>query len=560
MLAVPAKVKGEGGGTPVNEERARLVAVTVAFVGAALVLGAPTLDAPGVYYDEVIQAEPALWFLHAEPTPPEVPGARSVQVLGRPLPWMTQPYMGALKSLALVPVLAWTGPDTMALRAATLAIALAGFCYAIAFTARCFDHATAVLFGVLLAGDPSFVFTSRHDWGSFALGFLLRCAAALALVSGWRTRSASRLFLAGLCAGLAVYNKIDAAIPLAAAAAAALVAVPGLARELASRTRALGAVLGGLLLGAAPLLAHAGPALRMTRIAARRTAEGRGDWAEKWSTFAAVLDGTYFQRLMRAGGSFDALAGVEDVVATPFPALLAASALGLALWLALAWRRGRRHPAQTFALLAALFTFAGIALTPRAVRIHHFLNAWPLPQLVVAVAAREGWRRLGSPAARGLIALALLAACLGAAHASLVTLELMRSTGGKGLWSDAVVRLAPELAGARVVALDWGFAGPLRWADPSLRVDEPIWRLRGRARARREIEGDATSVYLLHERRFAVFPFGPALLDALAAVPADAWRLERHPDRSGDTAFVSLRFDGPHRLAYSGGRFEVEMR
>ena len=85
-----------------------------------------------------------------------------------------------------------------------------------------------------------------------------------------------------------------------------------------------------------------------------------------------MLDGTYFQRLMRAGGSFDALAGVEDVVATPFPALLAASALGLALWLALAWRRGRRHPAQTFALLAALFTFAGIALTPRAVRIHHF--------------------------------------------------------------------------------------------------------------------------------------------------------------------------------------------
>ena len=166
-----------------------------------------------------------------------MPGARSVvHVLGRPLPWMTQPYMGALKSLALVPVLAWTGPDTMALRATTLAIALAGFCFAIAFTARCFDHATAVLFGVLLAGDPSFVFTSRHDWGSFALKLPAAMRrGGMALVSGWRTRSASRLFLAGLCAGLAVYNKIDAAIPLAAAAAAALVAVPGLA-GLASRT------------------------------------------------------------------------------------------------------------------------------------------------------------------------------------------------------------------------------------------------------------------------------------------------------------------------------------
>src|SRR5262249_4787711 len=158
-------------------------------------IAARDLGCPGVYYDEVIQAEPALWFLRAETSPPEVPGARHVQVLGRPLPWMTQPYMGALKSLVLVPVLAWTGPDTRALRAATVAIALAGLWCAMAFTALCFDRPTAALVGMLLATDPSLLFTSRHDWGSFAIGFLLRCAAALALVSGWRMRSTRRLFL-----------------------------------------------------------------------------------------------------------------------------------------------------------------------------------------------------------------------------------------------------------------------------------------------------------------------------------------------------------------------------
>jgi hypothetical protein len=553
-----AKVKGANGGTPVSRDGVVFVVAALTCTALALALAARSLDAPGLYYDEVIQAEPALWFLRAEPAPPEVPGARHVELLGRPLPWMTQPYMGALKSQVLVPVLAGSGPDTRALRLATLSLALAGVWLAMAFSARLFDLPTAALLGLLLAFDPSFLFTSRHDWGSFALGFLLRSAAALALLTGWRARSAGRLLLGGICAGLAVYNKIDAAVPLAAALAAALVATPSLARDAVTRARSLGAALGGLLLGAAPLLAHAGPALQMTQVAARRTAEGRGDWAEKWSALFAVLDGSYFQRLLRSGGSFEALGQVEGVVATPFPLLFAACALGLAIWLVRERLRGRRHPAPTFALLAALLTFAGILLTPRAIRIHHFLNAWPLPQLVVAVAVREAWRRMGHPVARGALAL-LLAASLGAAlRVDIATLDLMRRTGGKGLWSDAVVRLAPELEGAHVVALDWGFAGPLRWTDPSLRVDEPIWRMRGRGR--RELEGNGDSIYLLHERPLAVFPFGPALLDALAALPPDSYQLERHADRSGDTAFVSLRFAGPHRLVYRGGRFEVQLR
>jgi hypothetical protein len=543
----------------VNADRLRWLAVALTCTALAFALARPTLDAPGIYYDEVIQAEPALWFLRAEPSPPEVPGTRSVQVLGRPLPWMTQPYMGALKSLALVPVLAWTGPDTRALRAATLAIGLAGLWCALAFASRCFDLPTAALLGLLLAVDPSFLFTSRHDWGSFALGFLLRGAAALALLTGWRADAKGRLFLGGLCAGLALYNKIDAAVPLAAAAAAALVAVPGLARELTRRGRAGGLALAGALLGAAPLLALVGPALVATRAVARRSTDA-GDFAEKWTALAAALDGSYFERLIRAGGAFGALGDVEGAFATPFPALFAACALGLALWLARERLRGRRHPAPTFALFAAVFTLAGILLTPRAVRIHHFMNAWPLPQLVVAVALREAWRRAAHPIAHGAIALVLAAAIAGALRADLATLELMRSTGGKGLWSDAVVRLAPELKDARVVALDWGFAGPLRWADASLRIEEPIWRLRGRAQARREIEGDARSIYLLHDRPHAVFPFGPALLEALAALPPGSYALARHADRAGDPAFVSLRFAGPHRLVYRGGRFEVQLR
>ena len=546
----------------------RLAVAALACAAVALAIAARDLASPGVYYDEVIQAEPALWFLRGEAAPPEVPGASHVTLFGRPFPLFTQPYMGALKSQVLVPILAFAGPDVRALRFATLVAALVGLVLAMAATRTAFDLPTAVLLGALVAVDPSFLFTSRHDWGSFALGFMLRSAAALALLAGWRVRSRLALFAGGACAGLAVYNKIDAAVPIAAAALALALASPSLRRELAARRDAWIAPLTGALLAASPVLVRALSVLAMARVTARGEVSGAGEWTEKWRAHLAALDGSYFARLLHAGGSFTQMGDVVGAPTTFFPALFAVSWVGLALWLVRERGRGNAWPAQRFAVLAALFTQAGMLLVPHAVRIHHVLNAWPLPQLVVAVAVREAWRRAGATSAslrgvlatsaRGVLALTFAAALAAAVRVDLRTLDLARTTGGKGLWSDALGRLAPELAGARLVALDWGFAGPLRFADPALRVDEPIWRMRGRRPS--TLEGDDTSVYLLHERPLAVFPFGPALLDAVAALPPGSARVEPHADRDGDTAFVTLRFAGPHRLVYRGGRFEVQLR
>jgi hypothetical protein len=553
-----ASRKGARGGAPVSD-RVRFAVAALACAALGLGIAARDLASPGVYYDEVIQAEPALWFLRGDPAPPEVPGESHVNLLGRPFPLFTQPYMGALKSQVLVPVLALAGPDVRALRFATLALALVGLVVAMAATRIAFDLPTAGLLGALLAVDPSFLFTSRHDWGSFALGFLLRSAAALTLLTAWRTRSRLAFFAGGACAGLAVYNKVDAAIPLAAAAAALGLALPGLRRGLAWRRDGWIAALGGALLAASPVLVRALTVLAVARVAARAGAAGPGEWTEKWQAHLTALDGSYFARLLHAGGSFAQMGDVAGAPATSFPALFALSLAGLALWLVRERRRGNVWPAQRFAVLAALFTQAGMLLLPHAVRIHHVLNAWPLPQLVVAVALREAWRHAGarSPLVRGALALAFAATLVLALRVDVRTLDFMRRTGGKGLWSDAVVRLEPELAGARVVALDWGFAAPLRFADPTLRVEEPIWKMRGRKPT--VLEGDDTSVYLLHERPLAVFPFAPALLDAIAARP-DSARIERHPDREGDTAFLTLHFAGPHRLVYRGGRFEVQLR
>src|SRR5262245_5191223 len=147
--AIPRR-KGQGSAARTMREAfvpPTLAAVLVC-VALAFALGARNLDVPGLYYDEVIQVEPALWFLRADPDPPEIPGALSVALFGRRFPVMTQPYMGALKSQLLVPVFALVRPDVATLRLATLAVGVAGLACAMAASALAFDAGVALLLGL----------------------------------------------------------------------------------------------------------------------------------------------------------------------------------------------------------------------------------------------------------------------------------------------------------------------------------------------------------------------------------------------------------------------------
>jgi hypothetical protein len=110
------------------------------------------------------------------------------------------------------------------------------------------------------------------------------------------------------------------------------------------------------------------------------------------------------------------------------------------------------------------------------------------------------------------------------------------------------------------VSLDWGFDGPLRFAERELSTIEPIWAMRRAHRPGRawRFAGTSRHVYLLFEEDFAVFEFGPKLLAALEGLDPDRVAIRRHLDRAGDPAFVSVRFSGPHRLRYARD-FEVEL-
>jgi hypothetical protein len=551
----------------------------LAFAAAAALsawLALRDLEAPGLYYDEAIQAVPAAEFLREGGRPLQIPGAKSVRFAGGWFPVLTQPYMGALKSQLLIPVFAAFGPSTAALRATTFAWGLAGCLLAVLFAGRLLGPAVAAATGALLALDPAFLFVSRHDWGSFALGLLLRCAGLWLFAVGLGRGSPAWLAASGLALGLGVYNKIDQLPAIAAAAAALALCCPrGAVGLVRGRPGALAAFAAGLAAGAAPLAAGGLRGAAAVRGVAGDLRLGP-DLAEKLSTWRALFDGSYFHRLMLAGGSFEALPEVTGAATGLFLPALAASAVLLAVHLARRRPWQARERALAFALAALGLGVAALLLLPRAVRIHHVMNVMPFPQLVVAAAAVELWRagarpdwragarpaarRVAHAAPRTLAAAGLAAVLAGHLAVDLRTLAEIRG-GGRGRWSDALAGYARELAaepGVPVVSLDWGFHAPLRFLAPQLDLREPIWALRGGAGVGTRLDGAPGTVYLVQEPRYRVFDLGQHFLAAVGRLPEGAAAVRAHPDRSGETAFVSVRIARPHRLVYRG-RLEVEL-
>jgi hypothetical protein len=542
-----------------------LLLLAFAALGAlSLSLMAGRLDAPGLYYDEVIQAVPAAEFLREGGRPQQIPGARDLRLAGGWFPWMTQPYMGALKSALLIPVFAVFGPSGETLRLTTLAWGLAALLPLLLWARELYSTPAAVTAAALLALDPSFLFVCRHDWGSVALALALRTTGLWLVTGGWLRGSRLALGVGGLCFGLGLFNKVDSATFLAAASLALLAtAPPSWWRQLRAEPARAGALAAGLLLGAAPLLADLPRLWRAALAMASRPPVSSGDLAEKIGAWSATLDGSYFERLMLAGGSFERLQAVQGAASGPFPWLLAAAAIGLALRALVELRRGELQRPPAFALLATAICALLLLATPRAVRVHHVMNVYPLPQLLVAVALTDLWRRRARwvRPARALATVALAAALAGSLAVVLHTRATLRDGGGTGRWSDAVQRLAGELQPREtVVSLDWGFQAPLVFLRPELRLEEPVWSLlqaRGRGRGA-TLHGGPGHLYLVQEPAYAVFDVGAALLAAARALPPQQVEVRLHRDSRGRPVFRSVRFASPHRLVYRGS-FEVKL-
>ena len=601
---------------PVSENKPRdfftVLAVWALLAVLLLFLARPNTSVPGLYYDEAHCAAMARDFLTGRPHP-HIPGSGFISVWGHPFPVFVQSYGGAAKSWLLLPSFAVFGASMPVLRMTALAWGLAALLLFMLWTWRWLGRNTALLAGALLAFDPTFFFLSVLDWGPVLPSFLCRFACFYFALRWWQIRNEPRAlapedsggkmmpeklsgttpaltfrrvsfsanrgflhaFLAGLFAGLGFYNKIDFAVLLGGVLLALLCsnAAPLRARRVLRRSSirhsrsanpepsfsifaAPLAVAGlGFLLTAAPMLAHI-PGILNALASGGKSAAAPGELAEKFNTTLAMYDGSYFYRLMNAGGLFDKMYQTRAPVFAPLGIALILAASYLMFFRVHSYFGGATGNAAAFPILAAVFITIGIFLTPGAVRIHHIVLVYPFPHLVVAMAVERLWRRRRREAPGSLVqnvlspSSAVVAALFVLLLASQLlalrgTQRLIRQTGGSGRWSDALnafARQVKDRSDLTLVSLDWGFNEQLAFLTDGPALAEPFWYfLEGKAPP---ALNSINCIYLAHPPEYSLFPFGPAYLEgALQAGPA-AVEIQPWSDHQGRVAFYSIRWRG----------------
>jgi hypothetical protein len=537
-----------------------------------LVCAIPRMDSLGLYYDEAFLAQQARGFVEPERAGEHPASVRSCLVFGRPFPLRNAVYLGSLKSQLLIPALALAGPGPRVVRLATLATGLVALLLAMLWARRIFGDDVAVVMGLIVASDPSFYFFSQFEWGPFTTNFLCRAGGALLIVSAWRSalangptsaRALAAAAGAGLLLGLGIFSRADFGLILASAGIALLLCRRDLVRKALAETRML--IVAGsicLLVAALPMLTSLSSLLSSAAVAGER-----GGLPFRAGVLWRTLDGSQFHRLMEVGGLFERAAE-------------ASAPMGLLGWLLLPatlvilfdlWTRKRRRElpdddANAFLLITTLLLSLAMLGLPGAVRAHHQLNLMPLPQLIVAYGAVTLWRSGAKSRARVLLrggaGLALVALLVCNIHSIRQTDALIRDTEGRGRWTRSLHDVARALdaeGGSVAVSLDWGFHEPLLLLTERARSVEAIWEIAA-ARKRHQawsFEGDARTVYLVHDTPYDLFGLGPLLLRAVRGGKFDGVEATPHRDASGEAAFFSVRVGRPHRLVFDE-RFRIE--
>ena len=485
------------------------------------------LNLPGVYYDEALDAVPAIQVLLHQP----LQTAATVHLAGHEWPLMLMSYVGSTTTYLSMVVFALFGPSFVALRLMNVLLGLVSLLLTWGFLRDYLDERVAALSVLLLAVNPNFVFWTRMG-AVLSLPMLPLAIGSLWSLYRWYQHKGDRyLVLAALLIGLGVTTKLLFVWYIIGLGAAWLLLSPFLQRQRGWRAwlwpwrmttwRLRVTSLLAFLLGLGPLLiynldtwhtlefvldAFAGESARDNGFLAGMPEAIRRD-------FASFLNGSSL-----AGRS-----GIAHVDRLAVPAFLAA----LATLVGLALRSKLSYSVRKLALLVVLlFSLIGqSALTTMGYGADHILIAWPIPQALMAAAifslvdVVRG--RRWQVALLGLFTLCIVAS------SALTTVQYHRSfaqTGGQGYFSTAIYTLADDLEKAdspRIVALDWGFARSLQLLTGG-RLDI-LERFTYGSQPTEEEESlleqqvvQPDLLYLVHSPRFTAFPGHRELLDRLA--------------------------------------------
>jgi hypothetical protein len=499
-----------------NKHNGLVLGAWLTLAAAAFLLAVPTVRDTGLDYDEALYGHLSKDFLQGRHCEQHMPGSSSVDIGHRPFPVFVQGYLGAVKCWLLLPSFALFGPSVTTMRFTMLTWGLLGVLFLMLWIQRVRGQAEAMLVGLLTILDPAFFFPTVCDWGAFVPSFLFRCAGLLFAGLWWERRQTRWIALAGAAFGLGFFNKIDFVIFLLAVGIAAVLSQPRrLVQSFRRETRQW--VAGGLafLLTGSLMVVNC---FRCSRdLLSVPAGVQQGQFATKLNIAGAVLDGSYFIRLMKAGGMFDRMFESPANRFAPFAVVLLISGVVLGIQAARNAQAGQRRWA-IFVLAGLGISIAGFFLCPEAVRIHHLLLVYPFPQIMIATAATYAWRLAGlrwRSAARGVAlgTVLLVVSCDLAAIRK--TQQFISATGGRGTWSKALEAFSREVQtrGDLVIAsLDWGFHEQLSFLTDGPKLYELTWNIQKGLPV--SLLRGTNFIYLLHPPEFSLFDYGQTYLAA----------------------------------------------
>ena len=431
----------------------------------------------------------------------------------------------------------------------------------------------ALLAGALLAVDPSLLFVSRHDWGSFALALLFRCAGLYLLRDGLEPALArARASPRGSASGSASTTRSTSPCRSRRPRSRSLLVAPRAVADGAAHAARGGCCRSrpASLLGAAPMLRELGTALRVTQGAAGHGV-GRRRVAREARRAALHARRLVLRPPDARGRQLRAHVRRRGRGRRPLPRDLRRSrSSSWPVGSRCSARRGAWEPAAAFVLATALLASLGILATPRAIRIHHVLGAYPFPQLVVAARDPEARGLPGARRARRAAAALRGAAGARRERARRAFAPSTRSSvrHGKGRWSDAISRSRARArggAGGGGGEPRLGLPGPAALprpraraarADLEARAQEPARRAPGASQGDDRTCATCSGIGTSPSSRSGR-PSSTRCASSIRSGSRSAATL----DREGDPAFVSVRIAGPHRIVYRGAHaarpFEV---
>ena len=475
------------------------------FCSLYLILGSlyPTL--PGLYMDEVIRKNPGFNIVHRSIEPPYPYHFSFKQSNGREFPIMLKPYIGAVYAYRTAFFTSIFGCSATAERLENVFITFIALIFTFLIVKKMTNNSVAILTCLFLSVDNSFVFLSKV---AFLPHYFFKVSLIYLLFLYTKYNRPLFLYLSGVWAGIGVWTRADfIIIPVSIVCVFFITAwkIP-----LLEKVKRASTFVKGFMLGALPFLLYNifnplstfNPMFRAL-IALKKynisPIDGKPLPPFTENLIVKLKNLTYLLN----GGAFNHLVAYESPKGIPY--LWSLYLLGTILSLFV----GKIHKDEKIknaVILSAIFggaTLLQIIIIPQARSYHHLVQIFPLPQLFIAIpiyiffSENKPWFNW-----KKLLSVFVCAVVIGShIFLDINTVSLLKKTGGRGNWSDAIYELFDYLHKNKeknFIIMDWGISSQLYYMScGKAKIKELFWN--------EKLEIPVLNSYLMNENNLFVF-------------------------------------------------------